>query len=138
MLYKEQIPYPFSCKAERIYKNLAAIFLPKCTRTSWVQKDIALKLMNSQKVVTPVKTGVQMLYNFLKRLDSGFRRNDGLQLRKKTVFYYFLRVHQIWIYIKMACRAAALSNPNLWVLPAFVKTTAVKVGAAVFAFSTSF
>ncbi|MFO7971735.1 MAG: hypothetical protein R6U40_08290 [Desulfobacterales bacterium] len=32
--------------------------------------------MNSQKVVTPVKTGVQMIYNFLKRLDSGFRRND--------------------------------------------------------------
>ncbi|MFO7970180.1 MAG: hypothetical protein R6U40_00350 [Desulfobacterales bacterium] len=38
--------------------------------------------MNSQKVVTPADPGsspggVQMLYNFLKRLDSGFRRNDG-------------------------------------------------------------
>jgi len=33
--------------------------------------------MNSQKVVTPVKTGVQMTCNYLKQLDSGFRRNDG-------------------------------------------------------------
>ncbi|MFO7971022.1 MAG: hypothetical protein R6U40_04650 [Desulfobacterales bacterium] len=38
--------------------------------------------MNSQKVVTPVDPGsspggVQMVYNSLKRLDSGFRRNDG-------------------------------------------------------------
>jgi hypothetical protein len=33
--------------------------------------------MNSQKVVTPVKTGVQMVCNCLKGLDSGFRRNDG-------------------------------------------------------------
>ncbi|MFO7971515.1 MAG: hypothetical protein R6U40_07175 [Desulfobacterales bacterium] len=32
--------------------------------------------MNSQKVVTPAKAGVQMLCNYLKRLDSGFRRND--------------------------------------------------------------
>jgi hypothetical protein len=37
--------------------------------------------MNSQKVVAPVDPGsspggVQMLYNCLKRLDSGFRRND--------------------------------------------------------------
>jgi hypothetical protein len=28
-------------------------------------------------VVTPVKTGVQALYNLLKRLDTGFRRYDG-------------------------------------------------------------
>jgi len=33
--------------------------------------------MHSYKVVTPVKTGVQMVCNCLKRLDSGFRRNDG-------------------------------------------------------------
>ena len=33
--------------------------------------------MNSQKVVTPAKAGVQMVYKSLKRLDSGFRRNDG-------------------------------------------------------------
>jgi hypothetical protein len=33
--------------------------------------------MNSKKVVTPVKTGVQNLYNYLNRLDSGLRRNDG-------------------------------------------------------------
>jgi len=33
-------------------------------------------MMVSQKVVTPVKTGVQDVYKFLKLLDSGFRRND--------------------------------------------------------------
>jgi hypothetical protein len=33
--------------------------------------------MLQQKVVTPVKTGVQEIHNDLKRLDSGFRRNDG-------------------------------------------------------------
>jgi hypothetical protein len=37
--------------------------------------------MNSQKVVTPADPGsspggVQIVYNCLKRLDSGFRRND--------------------------------------------------------------
>jgi hypothetical protein len=41
--------------------------------------------MNSQKVVTPVKTGVQMLFNCLKRLDSGFLWNDGLRLRFQPV-----------------------------------------------------
>jgi len=35
-----------------------------------------IKRMNSQKVVTPVKTGVQMSRNYLKTLDSDFRRND--------------------------------------------------------------
>jgi len=34
--------------------------------------------MNSQKVVTPVKTGVQRFCNDSKKLDSGFRRNDGV------------------------------------------------------------
>ena len=29
-----------------------------------------------QKVVTPMKTGVQEFYNKVTRLDSGFRRND--------------------------------------------------------------
>ena len=43
-------------------------------------------MMNSKKVVTPVNPGsspggVQMVCNCLKRLDSGFRRNDGLRLR---------------------------------------------------------
>jgi len=33
-------------------------------------------MMISQKVVTPVKTGVQGVYKLLKLLDSGFRRND--------------------------------------------------------------
>jgi len=32
--------------------------------------------MISQKVVTPVKTGVQVFYNQLNLLDSDFRRND--------------------------------------------------------------
>ena len=32
--------------------------------------------MVSQKVVTPVKTGVQSFSNYPKTLDSGFRRND--------------------------------------------------------------
>jgi len=36
--------------------------------------------MLSQKVVTPVKTGVQPFRNFLKTLDSGFRRNDEMPL----------------------------------------------------------
>jgi len=35
------------------------------------------KMMASQKVVSPVKTGVQRFYNYLKLLDSGFRRNDN-------------------------------------------------------------
>lgn len=40
--------------------------------------DVVLtKKMNSQKVVTPVKAGVQRVRNQAKRLDSGFRRNDG-------------------------------------------------------------
>ena len=42
--------------------------------------------MVSQKVVTPVKTGVQKIYNYLKRLDSGFRRND-----RKTFFPTFYK-----------------------------------------------
>jgi len=33
--------------------------------------------MNSQEVVTPVKTGVQRISNDSRILDSGFRRNDG-------------------------------------------------------------
>jgi hypothetical protein len=42
-------------------------------------------LMVSQKVVPPVETGVQTIYNFLKRLDSGFRRND--EKSKFQTFY---------------------------------------------------
>jgi hypothetical protein len=34
-------------------------------------------LMIPQRVVTPVKTGVQRIFNWWKELDSGFRRNDG-------------------------------------------------------------
>jgi len=43
--------------------------------------------MVSQKVVTPVKTGVQGIYNCCKELDSGFRRNDG-----KTYFLTFCQI----------------------------------------------
>jgi hypothetical protein len=32
-------------------------------------------MMNSQKVVTPVKTGAQFFSNYPKTPDSGFRRN---------------------------------------------------------------
>ena len=35
--------------------------------------------MDLQKVVTPVKDGVQIVYNLLNTLDFGFRRNDGLR-----------------------------------------------------------
>ena len=34
-------------------------------------------MMVSQKVVAPVKTGVQSFSYYSKTLDSGFRRNDG-------------------------------------------------------------
>ncbi|MFO7971664.1 MAG: hypothetical protein R6U40_07920 [Desulfobacterales bacterium] len=47
--------------------------------------------MNSQKVVTPVKTGVQMLCNCLKILDSGFRRND--RKRYFVTFCEFINFH---------------------------------------------
>ncbi len=40
------------------------------------------ELVKSPKNVTPVETGVQ---NLLKRLDSGFRRND--EKRTKRTFY---------------------------------------------------
>ncbi len=36
-----------------------------------------------KKKVTPGKTGVQMVCDYLRRLDSGFRRNDG-----KTMLNY--------------------------------------------------
>jgi hypothetical protein len=35
-------------------------------------------MMDFYKVVTPVKTGVQSICNNSKKLDSGFRRNDGM------------------------------------------------------------
>ena len=44
-------------------------------KTSKIKMSVSL--MVPQKIVTPVKTGVQMVCNCLKRLDSGFRRNDG-------------------------------------------------------------
>ena len=43
--------------------------------------------MFSQKVVSPVKTGVQSFYNCFKPLDSGFRRNN--ELEPFSTFYEF-------------------------------------------------
>ena len=60
--------------------------------------------MNSQKVVTPVKTGVQMVCNYLKELDSGFRRND-----EKAVFFDFLRVHHGWVFFSLDSSRTNLS-----------------------------
>jgi len=48
-------------------------------------------MMASQKVVTPVKTGVQPFRNFLKPLDSGFRRNDEMPL-----FFLFCETIKPW------------------------------------------
>jgi hypothetical protein len=45
--------------------------------------------MFSQKVVTPVETGVQRIFKFLKKLDSGFRRNDGKP--HFLTFYEFIK-----------------------------------------------
>ena len=38
----------------------------------------ASTVMVSQKVVTPVKTGIRHFSSYLKTLDSGFRRNDEM------------------------------------------------------------
>jgi hypothetical protein len=46
--------------------------------------------MVSQKIVTPVKTGVQTICNHMKRLDSGFRRNDKKWCYSN--FYEFIKV----------------------------------------------
>jgi|WetSurMetagenome_2_1015567.scaffolds.fasta_scaffold13676_3 hypothetical protein len=49
-----------------------------CSTHSLRQSSKAItKVMRSQKVVTPAKAGVHGFYNHLKKLDSGFRRNDG-------------------------------------------------------------
>ncbi len=45
--------------------------------------------MASQKVVTPVKTGVQSFLNYLKPLDSGFRRNDGCYDKNARTLYLY-------------------------------------------------
>jgi hypothetical protein len=47
------------------------------------------KMMVSQKVVTPVKTGVQEFCNSFNILDSGFRRND--QEHCLLTFYEFIK-----------------------------------------------
>jgi len=47
----------------------------------------------SKKVVTPVKTGVQRISNYLKEMDSGFRRND--EKTKITTFYEFINLFSL-------------------------------------------
>jgi hypothetical protein len=64
--------------------------------------------MNSQKVVTPVETGVQRNSKSLKDLDSGFRRND-----RKSIFSEFLRDHQHWK------KANILSPTQYSIIPTF-------------------
>ena len=43
-----------------------------------------------ETIVTPVETGVQAIYNYLKRLDSGFRRND--EKRHFQTFYEIIKI----------------------------------------------
>ena len=57
--------------------------------------------MVSQEVVTPVKTGVKGIYNYSKKMDSGFRRNDG-----KTDFWTFYET------IKLSCQKQGLGVPE--------------------------
>jgi len=61
----------------------------------------------SQKVVTPVKTGVERFRNYLKGLDSGFRRNDDKKTSRLSV---------------------TLAIPKLSVLLAILLTSACTVG----------
>jgi hypothetical protein len=60
--------------------------------------------MISQKVATPVKTGVQIVHKILKLLDSGFRRNDEkLHIRS---FYEFI----IFTFSNFAKKCPVLNN----------------------------
>jgi hypothetical protein len=59
-----------------------------------------------ETIVTPVKTGVQRIYNDLKRLDSGFRRNDG-----KPHFQTFYKIINFRTQ-KFAFLPFALSDPS--------------------------
>jgi hypothetical protein len=60
--------------------------------------------MASQKVVPPVKTGIQFFSNYPKPLDFGYRRDDGM-LRFMTfcqiIKFDSLRFHQCWCHKKM-------------------------------------
>jgi hypothetical protein len=52
---------------------------------------IPSRLMDSQKVVTPAEAGVQEISNYLKKLDSGIRRNHNKP--HFQTFYEFIRVN---------------------------------------------
>jgi len=47
----------------------------------------------SEKVITPVKTGVQRISNYLKEMDSGFRRND--EKAKNTTYWEFTNLSSL-------------------------------------------
>jgi len=49
--------------------------------------------MGSQKVVTPAKSGFQASHNYMKILDSGFRRNDGKG--NFSIFYEFVNINEL-------------------------------------------
>jgi hypothetical protein len=64
------------------------------------------RMTASQKVVIPVKTGVQVFPKRLEILDSGFRRNDGkgafstfCEPIKNSHFHYYerMRIHRIFV-----------------------------------------
>jgi hypothetical protein len=58
-----------------------------------------LSLLFNPEILTQVKTGVQMIRNCLKTLDSGFRRNDGkwyLLTFYETINYDELVKSQNW------------------------------------------
>jgi hypothetical protein len=59
--------------------------LPAALRNEFSE---SLYVMVSQKVVTPVKTGVQSFDNYPKSLDSGIRRND--RMRRFFTFCEFI------------------------------------------------
>jgi len=55
-----------------------------------------------------VKTGVQRIDNYLKRLDSGFRRNDGKQ--HLNTFYEIVKYDSILLKKKIRVKRAYLAH----------------------------
>ena len=71
--------------------------VPCCGEISW--KSSKPILMVSQKVVTPLKNGVQEFGNLLITLDSGFRRNDVM--RAILTFYECINIAVVGAYPKL-------------------------------------
>ena len=63
--------------------------------------------MFPQKIVTPVEPGVQESFAYLKKLDSGFRRNDGK--RKIQTFYEIIKF--AWVDKKISQRDDGFLSP---------------------------